>query len=99
MKKIKFDISYAIIHTGHGSHYSAHEYQELLKELKCYCSMSRLANSLDNYSIEHHFSILKREMLWKININDRTIENIKCKINTCYEFYNSRRIQRNKRVL
>jgi transposase InsO family protein len=28
LKKIKVDISGAIIHTDHGVHYSAHEYQE-----------------------------------------------------------------------
>ncbi|MDR2653759.1 MAG: IS3 family transposase, partial [Mycoplasmataceae bacterium] len=67
LKKIKVDISGAIIHTDHGVHYSAHEYQEWIKNHGCSCSMSRLGNSLDNYPIEHHFSFLKRECLWRIS--------------------------------
>ncbi|MDR2653850.1 MAG: IS3 family transposase, partial [Mycoplasmataceae bacterium] len=67
LKKIKVDIRDAIIHTDHGVHYSAHEYQEWIKNHGCSCSMSCLGNSLDNYPIEHHFSFLKRECLWRIS--------------------------------
>ena len=98
LNKIKIDISRAIIHTDHGSHYSAHEYQEWLKSRNCLCSMSRLANSLDNYPIEHHFSILKIECLYKIKIENRDVKNVEKELNDYYDFYNNKRIQRNKKL-
>jgi putative transposase len=96
MNKITIDISGAIIHTDHGSHYSAHEYQEWLKSKECLCSMSRLGNSLDNYPIEHHFGILKQECLWHIPFNKRTLTKVKKALDVYYDFYNNKRIQKNK---
>ncbi|MDR1850638.1 MAG: hypothetical protein LBQ45_00720, partial [Mycoplasmataceae bacterium] len=87
----------AIIHTDHGTHYTAHEYQEWLHSHDCQCSMSRLGNSLDNYPIEHHFSNLKRECLWKIPVEERTVKQINRELDIYYNFYNTKRIQSNKK--
>jgi transposase InsO family protein len=96
LNKIKHKISSAIIHTDHGVHYSAHEYLEWLKAHDCQGSMSRLGNSLDNYPIEHHFSFLKRECLWKIPLKDVTLKLINKKLDEYYQWFNEFRIQRNK---
>jgi len=48
-------------HSDRGSQYASNAYQELLRQHKIICSMSRKGNCWDNAPVERFFSSLKRE--------------------------------------
>ncbi|WP_170264716.1 DDE-type integrase/transposase/recombinase [Spiroplasma tabanidicola] len=57
----KINKSNFILHSDHGSQYSSNEVTELVKQMNCQTSISRIGNSLDNREIEYFFSCLKGE--------------------------------------
>lgn len=83
-----------IIHSDHGTQYSAWETIELLKEQKAKRSMSRIGNSLDNREVEYFFGCLKGEFLNHINTHTMKMEDIVKLIDEYITWYNTKRIQK-----
>lgn len=54
-----------ILHSDRGSTYASNKYQELLKDNKLICSMSRKADCWDNAPMESFFGKLKTEWIFK----------------------------------
>jgi transposase InsO family protein len=52
-----------LLHSDRGSQYASHDYQQLLKQAGCRCSMSRKGNCWDNAPVESFFSTLKLELI------------------------------------
>ena len=50
-------------HSDRGSQYASGDYQELLRQAGCTCSMSRRGNCWDNAPVESFFSTLKMELV------------------------------------
>lgn len=50
-------------HSDRGSQYASGDYQELLEQAGCTCSMSRKGNCWDNAPVESFFSTLKMELV------------------------------------
>ena len=50
-------------HSDRGSQYASLDYQEVLKQAGCTCSMSRRGNCWDNAPVESFFSTLKMELI------------------------------------
>ncbi len=50
-------------HSDRGSQYASLDYQELLRQAGCRCSMSRKGNFWDNAPVESFFSTLKMELV------------------------------------
>jgi transposase InsO family protein len=78
-------------HSDRGSQYASGDYQDLLREYKMTCSMSRKGNCYDNACIESFHSILKKELVYLEKFKTR--QEAKQKIFeyiTC--FYNGKRI-------
>ncbi|AOG60422.1 transposase [Spiroplasma helicoides] len=90
----KINKSNFILHSDHGSQYSSNEVIELVKQMNCQTSMSRVGNSLDNREIEYFFSCLKGEYLNHINTNKMNIDEIYNHIDWYIDWYNNKRIQK-----
>jgi transposase InsO family protein len=54
-----------ILHSDRGVQYASKKYQDLLRENKMLCSMSRKGNCWDNAPAESFFSTLKQELMGK----------------------------------
>ncbi|GAB5520960.1 MAG: hypothetical protein RhofKO_38530 [Rhodothermales bacterium] len=52
-----------LLHSDRGSQYASGEYQQLLSQVGCTCSMSRKGNCWDNAPVESFFSTLKMELV------------------------------------
>jgi transposase InsO family protein len=52
-------------HSDRGVQYASAEYQELLKEAQCICSMSRTGNCYDNAAMESFWGTLKQELVYR----------------------------------
>ena len=52
-----------LLHSDRGSQYASHDYQQVLKQARCRCSMSRKGNCWDNAPVESFFSTLKVELI------------------------------------
>ena len=55
--------------------------------------MSRVANLLDNRVVEYWFSILKTELIYKLNIKHMSFEELEQAIANYIDYYNNVRIQ------
>lgn len=53
-----------IHHSDRGSQYASNNYQQLLKDNKICCSMSRKGNCYDNAVMESFFATLKQELIY-----------------------------------
>ena len=51
-------------HSDRGSQYASNDYQQLLKDNKISCSMSRKGNCYDNAVMESFFATLKQELVY-----------------------------------
>lgn len=51
-------------HSDRGSQYASNDYQQLLKDNKITCSMSRKGNCYDNACMESFFATLKQELVY-----------------------------------
>ena len=87
------NIKNAIIHSDHGFQYSTFEFKKFINENNCIQSMSRIGNSLDNREIEHWFCIFKNELIYHLDFNNLTFEQLKQKIDKYINYYNNFRIQ------
>ena len=65
---IKDKLAGLIVHIDHGADYSSKSYQEMLRKCHATQSMSLIANSLDNRYVEFWFSILKIELIYRLDI-------------------------------
>lgn len=61
-----------ILHSDQGWHYQLKYYRDTLKTMGIEQSMSRKGNCHDNAPIESFFNLLKRECLYRYNIDDLT---------------------------
>lgn len=83
-----------IIHSDHGSQYSAYSVIHKIKSLNAKTSMGRIGNSLDNREIEYFFGCLEGEYLNHIDTKSMKFHEIKQHINWYVEWYNNKRIQK-----
>ena len=81
------------MHSDHGKCYSSSEFIKMLKEFNWKQSMSRVGNSLDNRVVEFWFSILKTELIYKLNIKQMTFNELENEIDDFIHYYNNVRIQ------
>lgn len=58
-------------HSDRGSQYASGDYQELLRQASCTCSMSRKGNCWDNAPLESFFSTLKTELVYERRFETR----------------------------
>lgn len=54
-----------IHHSDRGVHYTANEYQRILRGYKIQCSMSGKGNCFDNAVVESFFATLKKELVYR----------------------------------
>ena len=86
-------MSMFIIHSDHGSVYSSKYFKNMLLKNDWIQSMSRVGNSLDNRVIEFWFSILKTELIYKLNISELNFCELENYISEFIDYYNNGRIQ------
>ena len=53
-------------HSDRGSQYASNDYQQLLKDYRITCSMSRKGNCYDNAVMESFFATLKQELIYRL---------------------------------
>lgn len=53
-----------LLHSDRGSRYASNDYQQILKDNKITCSMSRKGNCYDNAVMESFFATLKQELVY-----------------------------------
>ena len=92
---IKDQLGGSIIHSDHGADFMSKLYQDMLRKYHAIQSMSRVGNSLDNRVIEFWFSILKTELISKLNIKKMSFAELKQAIADYIYYYNNVRIQKN----
>ena len=91
---IKDKLAGSIVHTDHGADYSSKSYQEMLHKYHATQSMSRVGNSLDNRDIEFWFSILKTELIYRLDIKKMSFAELRQAIADYIYYYNNVRIQK-----
>ncbi|OUQ80740.1 transposase [Massilimicrobiota sp. An105] len=88
-KTIRSSADPVIIQSDRGIHYTSNYYKELTKGLVC--SYSRKGNPWDNACIESYHSLLKREWLNRLNIQDYA-QAYRLVFEYLEGFYNAKRI-------
>ena len=83
----------AIVHFDYCTCYSSELFKEKINELNWIQSMSRVGNSLDNRVVEYWFSILKSELIYKLNIKQMSFKKLEQTIAEYIDYYNNVRIQ------
>ncbi len=78
-------------HSDRGSQYASNDYQQLLKDYRITCSMSRKGNCYDNAVMESFFATLKQELVYRLpyQSHQQTKQDI---FEYIQVFYNRRRI-------
>jgi putative transposase len=85
-------------HSDRGSQYTSAGYQQLLKEHKIKCSMSRKGNCYDNAVAESFFATIKRECIEAFSF--QSLEEVRLRVFEYIEvFYNRKRIHSSIRYL
>lgn len=82
-----------ILHSDQGWQYQMKIYQNMLKEKGIKQSMSRKGNCLDNSCAENFFGILKSELFYPKEKEDKNIEELEKDIKEYIEYYNNSRIK------
>ena len=90
---LKDNLMDSIVHTDHGADYLSKAYQEMLRKYHAIQSMSRVGNSLDNRVVEFWFSILKTELISKLDTKKMSFEELKQAIADYIDYYNNVRVQ------
>ena len=90
---IKDKLAGSIVHTDHAADYSSKSYQNMLHKYHSTQSMSRVGNSLDNRDIEFWFSILKTELIYRLDIKKMSFAELKQAIADYIYYYNNVRVQ------
>ena len=85
----------AMVHSDHGRCYSSSKFLKIkmLKEFNWKQSMYRIGNSIDNKEFELWFSILKTELIYKLNIKQMIFNEFQHEIDDFIHYYNNIRIQ------
>ena len=91
---IKDQLAGSIVHSDHGADYSSKSFQEMLHKYHAIQSMSRVGNSLDNRVVEFWFSILKTELIYRLDIKKMSFAELKQAIADYIYYYNNVRIQK-----
>ena len=91
---IKDKLAGSIVHTDHGADYTSKSYQNMLRKYHATQSMSRVGNSLDNRDIEFWFSILKTELIYRLDIKKMSFAQLRQAIADYIYYYNNVRIQK-----
>ena len=91
---IKYQLAGSIVHSDHGADYSSKSFQKMLHKYHAIQSMSRVGNSLDNRDIEFWFSILKTELIYRLDIKKMSFAELKQAIADYIYYYNNVRIQK-----
>ena len=74
---IKDQLTGSMVHSDHDVDYSSKSFQEMLHKYHAIQSMSRVGNSLDNRNIEFWFSILKTELICRLDIKKMSFAELK----------------------
>ena len=82
-----------MVHSDHGADYSSKSFQQMLHKYNAIQSMSRVGNSLDNRVVEFWFSILKTELIYKLNIKKMSFKELENEIMNFIDYYNNVRTQ------
>ncbi|PAK20874.1 hypothetical protein CJJ23_04930, partial [Mycoplasmopsis agassizii] len=77
-----------IVYSDHGSVYSANKFKDFLEKNSIKQSMSAVGKSMNNHPIEYWFSVIKEELLRRINIDLPTVEELKTEIDKYILWYN-----------
>ena len=73
---IKNKPTIAIIHSNHGAPYTSTYFDEMIQQNNWIQSMSRIGNCLDNRVIEFWFSVLKTELISKLDIKHMSFKEL-----------------------
>ena len=92
-KLIKDEQINTIVHSDHERCYSSSEVIKMLREFNWKQSMSSVRNSLDNKEFEFWFSILKIELIYKLNIKQMRFNELENEVDDFIHYYNNIRIQ------
>ena len=90
---MKYKPKNAIIHSDHGVCYSTSSFIKMIKQNNWKQSMSRVGNSLDNRVAEFWFSILKTELIYRLDIKKMSFKELENEIMNFIDYYNNVRIQ------
>ena len=90
---IKDKPAITIAHSDHGAPYSSTYFTEMLRKNNWIQWMSRIGNSLDNRVVEFWFSILKTELISKLNVKKMSFKELEQAIAKFINYYNNIRIQ------
>ena len=82
------------VHSDHGTDYSYKSFQEMLQKYHVIQSMSRVGNLFDNHEIEFWFSILKTELIYRLDIKKMSFAELKQPVADYIYYYNNVRIQK-----
>ena len=82
-----------ILHSDQGWQYQHQSYQQRLKNQGIKQSMSRKGNSMDNGMMENFFGLLKTEMFYDQEDNDKTIDDLIKAIDEYIYYYKYDRIK------
>jgi len=89
LEKLKQNIDSSlkpILHSDQGWHYQLKYYRDALKTMDIEQSMSRKGNCHDNAPIENFFSLLKRECLYRYEID--SLDDLKNLVAKYIDWYN-----------
>ena len=89
---IKNKLIKAIVHSDHCACYSSERFKKI-NELNWIQPMWRVGNLLDNQVVEYWFSILKTELIYKLNIKQMSFRELEQTIAEYIDYYNNVRIQ------
>lgn len=96
IKSVKVDLTWTMIHSDQGFHYTSPSYQILLKKKWIIQSMSRRWNCLDNAPTESFFGHMKDE----IDISEcKNLKDVEKVIKNYIFYYNNNRFQWNKKKM
>jgi len=93
VKKYKDKLKFTIFHSDQGWQYQTEWYQNQIKELDCFQSMSRKGNCLDNSVMENFFGRLKMEMFYGNEYKFKNYRHFKLSLEKYIYFYNNIRIK------
>ena len=85
----------SIVHPDHGAPYTSKYFDEMLKQNNWIQSMSRIDNCLDNRVVEFWFSILRNELIAKLDIKHMSFKELAQAIANYINYYNNVWIQKN----
>lgn len=89
------DVTGVILHSDQGFQYTSNEYRAICEAKGVQISMSKKGSPVDNSPIESWHSLLKKEVLYTINIS--SLSDYMVQVEDWIEFYNTSRIRNKKK--